>query len=74
MLTEVTSTQESVYMKTSLQIPGYTSLPSTYINSNWVTKKVYEDEIFGRQDILQFFSGEFKDYNYVKFPQTFGAP
>ena len=26
---EVTSTQESVYMKTSLQIPGLTSFPST---------------------------------------------
>ena len=36
-------------------------------------KKVYEDEIFGRQDILQFFSGEFKDYKHVKFPQTLGA-
>ena len=33
-----------------------------------------EDEIsVGRQDILQFFSGEFKDYKYVKFPQTLGA-
>ena len=35
--------------------------------------EVYEDEIFGRQDILQFFSGESKDYKYVKFPQTFLA-
>ena len=37
------------------------------------SKKVYEDEIFGRQDILQFFSVEFKDYKYVKSPQTLGA-
>ena len=53
-------------MKTSLQIPWLTSLPSTL-----TAKKVYEDEIFGRQDILKFFSGEFKDYKYVKFPIDF---
>ena len=40
---------------------------------NFNSKKVYEDEIFGRQDILQFFSGEFKDYKYVKFPQMLEA-
>ena len=62
-------TQESVYMKTSLQIPGYIDVTSVNFNS----KKIYEDEIFGRQDILQFFSGEFIDYKYVKFPQTSGA-
>ena len=33
---------------------------------NFNSKKTYEDEIFVRQDILQFFSGEFKDYAYVK--------
>ena len=50
----------------SLQIPGsLTSLPSTL-----TAKKVYEDGIFGRQDILHFCSGESKDYKYVKFPQT----
>ena len=38
---------------------------------NFNSKKVYEDEIFGRQDILQFFSGEL-DYKYVKVPQTLG--
>ena len=37
------------------------------------SKKVYEDEIFGRQDILQFFSGESKDYKYVKSPQRLEA-
>ena len=41
--------------------------------STLTAKKVYEDEIFGRQDILQFFSGEFKDYKYEKFPQTLGT-
>ena len=40
---------------------------------NFNSKTVYEDEIFGRQDILQFFVGEFKGYKYVKFPQTLGA-
>ena len=32
------------------------------------TAKVHEDEIFVRQDILQFFSGESKDYKYLKSP------
>ena len=41
--------------------------------STLTAKKSREDEIFDRQDILQFFSGEFKDYKYVKFPQTLGA-
>ena len=50
-------------MKTSLQIPGLTSLPSTL-----TAKKVYEDQIFGRQDILQFFSGESKDLQICKIP------
>ena len=31
-------------------------------------KKVHEDDIFVRQDILQFFSGESKDYKYLKSP------
>ena len=43
------------------------------VDVNFNSKKVNEDEIFGRQDILQFFSGEFKDYKYVKFPQTLAA-
>ena len=29
---------------------------------NFNSKKVYEDEIFGRQDILEFFSGESKEH------------
>ena len=40
-----------------------TSLPSTL-----TAKKVHEDKIFGRQDILQFFPGVSKDYKYVKYP------
>ena len=43
-------------MKTSLQI---TLVDVTSVNFN--SKKVYEDDIFSRQDILQFFSGEFKE-------------
>ena len=58
----MTSSKVSVYMKTSLQIPWLTSLPSTL-----TPKKKSEDEIFGRQDILQFFSGEFKGFKYVQF-------
>ena len=45
------------------QIPTMTSLPSTS-----TAKKVREDKIFGRRDILQFFSGVSKDYKYVKSP------
>ena len=37
---------------------------------NFNSKNVYEDEIFSQQDILQFFSGESKDYKYSKSPQT----
>ena len=38
----------------------------TFINFN--SEKVHEDDIFVRQDILQFFSGESKDYKYLKSP------
>ena len=38
----------------------------TSINFN--SEKVHEDDIFVRQDILQFFSGESKDYKYLKSP------
>ena len=31
-------------------------------------KTIREDQIFDQQDILQFFSGVFKDYKYVKSP------
>ena len=55
------STQESVKRFSYRQIPGWTTLTA---------KKVYEKDIFARQDILQFFSGEFKDYKSVKFPDV----
>ena len=45
-----------------------TSVNVTSVNFN--SKKVHEDKMFGRQDILQFLSGVFKDYKYVKFPPT----
>ena len=35
---------------------------------NFNSKKVHEDEVFNRQDILQFFSDISKDYKYVKSP------
>ena len=35
---------------------------------NFSSEKVHEDDIFVRQDILQFFSGESKDYKYLKSP------
>ena len=35
---------------------------------NFNSEKVHEDDIFVRQDILQFFSGESKDYKYLKSP------
>ena len=83
LLTEVTSTQESV-KRFSYRHNNIWHLHSSSVDESqdsWVdvtsvnfnSKKVHEDEIFGRQDILQFFSGEFKDYKYVKFPQTLGA-
>ena len=39
----------------------------TAVNSN--CENVYEDNIFGRQDILYFFSGVFKGFKYVKYPK-----
>ena len=35
---------------------------------NFNSKKVHEDDIFVRQDILQFFTGESNDYKYLKSP------
>ena len=32
------------------------------------SENVHEDDIFVQQDILQFFSGESKDYKYLKSP------
>ena len=38
------------------------------ISVNFNGKKVHEDDIFVRQDILQFFPVESKDYKYLKSP------
>ena len=67
-LTEMTSTKVSVYMKTSLQIPWLTSLPSTLTAKKSMKLKFSADKIY-----YNFLSGEFKGYKYVKFPQTLGA-
>ena len=40
---------------------------------NFNSEKVHEDDIFVLQDILQFFSGESKDYKYLKSPLTLYA-
>ena len=48
----------------------YIKTPWSYETDSWVditfvtfkSKKVHEDKIFGRQDILQFFSEVSKDY------------
>ena len=36
------------------------------ISVNFNSKKVYEDEMSGQQDTLQFFLGESKDYKYLR--------
>ena len=64
----MTSTKVSVYMKTSLQIPWLTSLPSTLIAKKSMNLKFSADKIY-----YNFLSGEFKGHKYVKFPQTLGA-
>ena len=40
---------------------------------NFNSEKIHEDDIFVRQDILQFSSGESKDYRHLKSPQTLYA-
>ena len=50
----------------SLQIPALTSLPSTLAAKKSMKMKFTADNIL----ILQFFSGESKDYKYGKLPQT----
>ena len=67
-LTEVTSNRESLYMKTSLQIPDLTSLPST-LTAKKSTKTTFSSD----EDILQFFSEESKDYRRLKSQQTLYA-
>ena len=48
---------------------SYREIPAMDITSvNFNREKVHGDDIFVQQDILQFFSGEFKDYKYLKSP------
>ena len=49
----------------NLVLPGLTDSWVDITSVNFNSKKVYEDEIFGRQDILQSFSGESKDDKYM---------
>ena len=39
-----------------------------WVDVNFNSKKVHEDDIFVRQDILQFFSVESNDYKCLKSP------
>ena len=59
----MTSTQESVWYENL-----FTDSWVNVISVNFNSKKVHEDDIFVRQDILQFFSEEPKDYKYLKSP------
>ena len=65
--------RSNVYPGTCLYENLFTDSWVDVTSVNFNSKNVNEDEMFGRQDILQFFSGEFKDYKHVKFPQTLGA-
>ena len=48
---------------------SYREIPAMDITSvNFNSEKVHGDDIFVQQDILQFFSGESKDYKYLKSP------
>ena len=52
-----------LYIKTSWSYETDSWVDVTSVNFN--SKKVHEDEVFDRQDILQFFSDLSKDYKYV---------
>ena len=51
-----------LYIKTHWS--SYNDATSVDFNS----KKIHKDKMFGRQDILQFFSRVSKDHKYVKSP------
>ena len=56
----------------------YIKTPWSYETNSWVdvtsvnvkSEKIHKDKMFGRQDILQFFSELSKDYKYVKSPNS----
>ena len=55
-----------LYIKTRWSYETYSWVDVTSVDFN--SKKIQEDKIFDRQDILQFFSRVSKDYKYVKSP------
>ena len=62
--------KKALFHQVSNNVGLFTDTLVDVTSVNFNSKKVYEDEISGRPHILQFFSGEFKGYKYVKFPQT----
>ena len=56
----------NVIMGISLYENLFTDSRYDITSVNFNSEKVHEDDIFIRQDILQFFSGESKDYKYLK--------
>ena len=59
-----------LYIKTpwSYETDCWFNITLTSVDFN--SKKIDEGKLFGRQDILQFFSGVSKDYKYVKSPNV----
>ena len=55
-----------LYIKTQWCYETASWFEVTFVNFN--SQKVHEDNIFERQDILQFLSQGSKYYNYVKSP------
>ena len=53
-------------MKTNENLFTDSHYDITSVNFN--SEKIHEDDIFVQQDTLQFFSGESKDYKYLKSP------
>ena len=56
-------TEVDVYPGICKEVFIYTDSWIDVTSVNFNSKKIHEDEIFCRQDILQFFSGEFKITN-----------
>ena len=63
-LTEMMSCTAGISLYENLFADSRYDITSVNFNS----EKVHEDDIFVRQDILQFFSGESKDYKYLESP------
>ena len=52
--------KKALFHQVSNNVGLFTDTLVDVTSVNFNSKKVYEDEISGRQHILQFFSGEFK--------------